>query len=236
VLPKGARTLSAPAPGPYNAAAIGANRCATCRLPCPETSACCRLLRSASRGASPPRLTRPQGVAVTLRCVKEKTSWSVGGTLRLALKTDHAWEQTRSWPSICGNARGFKAWLQRRPQLLRRLERRHLGAAIAATEDETLHRMRDHAVMVGCGRVGEAIARAPNVWELPFVVLERDRRRVEDLHAGGMHQFKRGIVGVAARYPPFCNYAPEPLTPPPAAAARPCKDRDRGRRPRRAGC
>lgn len=79
------------------------------------------------------------------------------------------------------------AWLQRRPGLLRRLERRDLGANVATSEGRTLGQMRDHAVIIGCGRVGEAIARALNVWELPFVVVERDRQLVEHLRTHGMH-------------------------------------------------
>jgi CPA2 family monovalent cation:H+ antiporter-2 len=81
---------------------------------------------------------------------------------------------------------GLTAWLQRRPRLQRSLERRGSGTAIAINKDITPVRTRDHAVIVGCGRVGETIARALNVWELPFVVVERDRRHVEELRAGGM--------------------------------------------------
>lgn len=80
---------------------------------------------------------------------------------------------------------GLAAWLQRRPRLRRGLERSGAGAT-AASADESLSRMQDHAVLVGCGRVGEAIARALIVWELPFVVVERDHRRAEDLRARGV--------------------------------------------------
>jgi CPA2 family monovalent cation:H+ antiporter-2 len=45
---------------------------------------------------------------------------------------------------------------------------------------------RDHAVIVGFGRVGGAIGRALDAFELPYVVVERDRRLVEALRARGL--------------------------------------------------
>ncbi|MFY9290952.1 MAG: NAD-binding protein, partial [Methylorubrum rhodinum] len=42
------------------------------------------------------------------------------------------------------------------------------------------------AVLVGYGRVGSAIAGALADWNLPYVVVERDRRRVEELRAEGV--------------------------------------------------
>ena len=46
--------------------------------------------------------------------------------------------------------------------------------------------LREHAIIVGFGRVGHAIGEALDAFDLPFVVIERDRRRVEDLHARGV--------------------------------------------------
>lgn len=82
---------------------------------------------------------------------------------------------------------GVSGWVQRRPRLLRSLERNGAASSVAAGADAAFNRMRDHAVIVGCGRVGETIARALDVWELPFVIIERDRRRVDELRAAGMH-------------------------------------------------
>lgn len=45
---------------------------------------------------------------------------------------------------------------------------------------------RDHAVLVGHGRVGGTIARVLRELDLPFVVVERDRRRAEALRARGL--------------------------------------------------
>jgi monovalent cation:H+ antiporter-2, CPA2 family len=46
--------------------------------------------------------------------------------------------------------------------------------------------LRDHAVIVGFGRVGSAIGRALEAWDLPFVAIEQDRRLVERLRARGV--------------------------------------------------
>jgi CPA2 family monovalent cation:H+ antiporter-2 len=46
--------------------------------------------------------------------------------------------------------------------------------------------MSGHAVIIGYGRVGSAIGKALEDWNLPFVVVERDRRRVEELRAQGV--------------------------------------------------
>ncbi len=82
---------------------------------------------------------------------------------------------------------GLTKWLRRRPRWLERLERHGDSAGLPMSDDKTLGGMRDHAVIIGCGRVGETIARALDVWELPFVIVERDRRRVEELRGFGMN-------------------------------------------------
>ena len=59
--------------------------------------------------------------------------------------------------------------------------------------------MHDHAVVVGFGRVGSAIGSAFDAFELPYVVVERDRRLVEGLRTRGL----RVVYGdaSAAGYP-----------------------------------
>ena len=74
-------------------------------------------------------------------------------------------------------------YLGERPEWRRRLERRAAAPLPLSTSGEG---MRDHAVIVGYGRVGSAIGKALHDWKLPFVVVERDRRRVEDLRAQGV--------------------------------------------------
>ena len=74
-------------------------------------------------------------------------------------------------------------YLADRPDLARRFERR--GAeAIAVAEPAKAH--RGHAIVVGYGRVGSGIGKALDAWDLPFVVVDRDRRRVLDLRASGL--------------------------------------------------
>jgi len=75
-------------------------------------------------------------------------------------------------------------WLEERPGLRSRLERpRERGSAFLAALAEGGRQggLRDHAVLVGFGRVGSAIGRALATWELPYVVVDRDRWRVEEL-------------------------------------------------------
>jgi CPA2 family monovalent cation:H+ antiporter-2 len=79
-------------------------------------------------------------------------------------------------------------WLQDRPTLVARLERprdkdRSLASLPATSERDG---PRDHAIIVGYGRVGGTIGRALDAWDLPYVIVERDWRRVEELRAGGL--------------------------------------------------
>ncbi|RVU20210.1 YbaL family putative K(+) efflux transporter [Methylobacterium oryzihabitans] len=74
--------------------------------------------------------------------------------------------------------------MARRPSLAARFERRGAGAVPILAEGAS--RPRGHAVVVGYGRVGSSIGKALEAWDLPFVVVERDRRRVEELRAAGL--------------------------------------------------
>ncbi|WP_298967428.1 YbaL family putative K(+) efflux transporter [uncultured Methylobacterium sp.] len=74
--------------------------------------------------------------------------------------------------------------MARRPSLAARFERRGAGAVSILAEGAP--RPRGHAVVVGYGRVGSSIGKALEAWDLPFVVVERDRRRVEELRAAGL--------------------------------------------------
>ena len=70
-----------------------------------------------------------------------------------------------------------------RPHLAARFERKGAEALSVATGAE-VH--RGHAIIVGYGRVGSTIAKALKAWDLPYVVLDRDRRRVVDLRKDGV--------------------------------------------------
>jgi CPA2 family monovalent cation:H+ antiporter-2 len=80
------------------------------------------------------------------------------------------------------------AWLERQPRLLAWLEsgfRRSAGRTAAGGEaaggSMPALGLRDHAILVGYGRVGGAIGPALRGLGLPFVVIERDRRLLEPL-------------------------------------------------------
>jgi monovalent cation:H+ antiporter-2, CPA2 family len=71
-------------------------------------------------------------------------------------------------------------WLQERPALLGRLERKR-GRISSLPDMPTDVGWRNHAVIVGYGRVGGLIGKILKSKGLPFVVIEVDRRRVEGL-------------------------------------------------------
>jgi CPA2 family monovalent cation:H+ antiporter-2 len=79
-------------------------------------------------------------------------------------------------------------WLRGRVQLLTWLERPQNRLAMIP-EFGTGGGLQSHAIIVGYGRVGRLIGEALKASELPFVVIEEDRRRVEELR-------KRGIAAV----------------------------------------
>jgi CPA2 family monovalent cation:H+ antiporter-2 len=74
--------------------------------------------------------------------------------------------------------------LEARPRLLARLERGATGTSAPARPGTSS--LRDHAVIVGYGRVGSAIGEALAAHGVPFVVIERDRALVESLRACGL--------------------------------------------------
>ncbi|UEM03428.1 Kef family K(+) transporter [Skermanella rosea] len=77
------------------------------------------------------------------------------------------------------------AWLRRHPHLTARLE--HQGCeALSVLPDDDDGGPTDHAVIVGYGRVGSVIGAGLKAEGLPIVVIDQDRRRVEDLRARGV--------------------------------------------------
>ena len=75
------------------------------------------------------------------------------------------------------------AWLQRRPQWIARLERPDRALA---TMPHVAPPRRQHAIIVGYGRVGSTIGTALAERAIPFVVVEQDRRTVEALRRQGV--------------------------------------------------
>lgn len=70
-----------------------------------------------------------------------------------------------------------------RPKWAARFERQ--GAADLAVQVEAPPK-RGHAIVVGYGRVGSTIGKALGAWDLPYIVVDRDRRRVLDLRREGI--------------------------------------------------
>jgi monovalent cation:H+ antiporter-2, CPA2 family len=70
-----------------------------------------------------------------------------------------------------------------RPELARRLDARHTARLPLANPGAP---RSDHAVIVGYGRVGSGIATAMRAYGFPFVVVDRDRRRILEMRAKGI--------------------------------------------------
>ncbi|WP_288587858.1 YbaL family putative K(+) efflux transporter [uncultured Methylobacterium sp.] len=85
-------------------------------------------------------------------------------------------------PLIFGALSRLAGFVEARPGLAARFERGGEQIAVSAHAKGR----EGHAVVVGYGRVGGAIGKALAAWELPYVVVERDRRRVEELRSAGI--------------------------------------------------
>jgi CPA2 family monovalent cation:H+ antiporter-2 len=77
------------------------------------------------------------------------------------------------------------AWLRQHPHLTARLERQGCEA-LSILPDDDGEGPTDHAVIVGYGRVGSVIGAGLKAEGLPIVVIDQDRRRVEDLRGRGV--------------------------------------------------
>ena len=86
----------------------------------------------------------------------------------------------------------FAGWLEARPRLLALLERR--GAELHRTPVASAAHLREHAILIGYGRVGGAIGEVLQAQGLPFVVIERDHLMLANAQAAGIPT----IVGDAA--------------------------------------
>ena len=75
------------------------------------------------------------------------------------------------------------AWLKRHPALRRALDR---GGGALSRPAGPEPRLSQHAIICGHGRVGRTVARALEARGFQYVVIEEDRRIVEDLRAHGV--------------------------------------------------
>ena len=84
-------------------------------------------------------------------------------------------------PFAFGTIESLTRWIQARTRFLRSLERETVHFDIAADVDSA--HLRNHAVVVGYGRVGSIVVHALAAQGLKFVMLETNRRAIEQLRA-----------------------------------------------------
>ncbi|MGH8188559.1 MAG: NAD-binding protein, partial [Steroidobacteraceae bacterium] len=87
-------------------------------------------------------------------------------------------------PLAFAGIRPLMAWVTRRPRLLARLDASSRPQLIAPASRK--EKLRDHAILVGHGRVGGVIGPALEQEGFTMVVIERDRRILDDLQARGI--------------------------------------------------
>jgi CPA2 family monovalent cation:H+ antiporter-2 len=91
-------------------------------------------------------------------------------------------------PLLFGLIDPLEAWIRRRPRLAALLQRRG-GALAQPPAGVGRGDLRGHAVLCGYGRVGRLIAQTLDRRGLRYVVIDQDRRHVEELH-------RRGVVAL----------------------------------------
>jgi CPA2 family monovalent cation:H+ antiporter-2 len=87
------------------------------------------------------------------------------------------------------------AWFRDRPELAARLDRAGGETAAVVPEQSGYEGPSGQVVLIGYGRVGSVVGQGLQSQGLPLAVVEQDRRRIEELRAGGF----TAIYGDAAR-------------------------------------
>jgi monovalent cation:H+ antiporter-2, CPA2 family len=95
-------------------------------------------------------------------------------------------------PLVFASIDPIMAWIKSKPDLAARLERANADDLVNTGVAEA--GMKNHAIIVGYGRVGELIGDQLKAQGLDFVIIEEDRRRLEELRRQGLH----AIYGDAA--------------------------------------
>ncbi|QCO17636.1 Kef family K(+) transporter (plasmid) [Azospirillum brasilense] len=90
-------------------------------------------------------------------------------------------------PLVFAGLDRLSGWLRGRPGMLGRLERQRNDSLSVLPQPH--EGPQDHAVIVGYGRVGSVVGKGLNSQNLPVVVIDQNRRRVEALR-------KRGVPAV----------------------------------------
>lgn len=88
-------------------------------------------------------------------------------------------------PLVFATVDPVAAWLRARPRLIALLERSGDRLAALPVRDKEMG-LKDHAIIVGFGRVGAIIGDALRAQGFPFVVIDENRRRVEELRTQGV--------------------------------------------------
>ncbi len=104
-------------------------------------------------------------------------------------------------PFAFGMIAPMTRWLDQHPRvaaLLERRNKRHVSAGAARRAD-----LRNHAVIVGYGRVGSVVGHALEAQGLRFAVIERNQRIVEELRTRGVIAIQgdasaKGVLDLAA--------------------------------------
>ncbi|MBX7134158.1 MAG: Kef family K(+) transporter [Fimbriimonadaceae bacterium] len=86
-------------------------------------------------------------------------------------------------PLIFSTVEPIDRFLRRFPRILAMLERRTRAQDITVMEE---HTSRDHAVMIGYGRVGATVGRALERENIPYVVVDQDRTIIDSLKERGI--------------------------------------------------
>jgi len=88
-------------------------------------------------------------------------------------------------PLVFAAVEPVTAWLRARPRWITWLERSGDRLATLPEKDDDTG-WRDHAIIVGYGRVGEIVAEGLKAQGFPFVIVDENRRRVEALRKRGL--------------------------------------------------
>jgi CPA2 family monovalent cation:H+ antiporter-2 len=104
-------------------------------------------------------------------------------------------------PLMFAAVRPVDRWLRAHPRLLAALERDDDSRDLGVNPEAQDH-LRDHAILVGYGRVGGTVGAALTQSRIPYVAIERDRRIVEALRKAGIAAIsgdatRHGILGLA---------------------------------------
>ena len=114
------------------------------------------------------------GVSLGLLPVAAQSLIVVGALLSITLN-----------PFVFRGVEPLERWLRRRPRLASALER-PAGALAQLPTGVDATTLRNHAVIVGHGRVGAPIATELSLHGVPYVVVEQSRERAEALRARGL--------------------------------------------------